>query len=224
MKYSFSCGNRIYYYRKGGICLKNENLDELIKKYSRELVKMNGAHKEDSVTVTDVPESLSVALLSPSETNTTEDETPSYKAEEGNNNALEEAEESLSSVSDDTAPTAPEALIDNQKATSSATFFAEVATGENAYPVAGAKVVIYRGDNIYAFLESDETGRTKLIRLPAFSKENSLDAQSNEQSIEYLADIFSPGFVSQKGLVVSAVGESDIILNVLLVPEEERMS
>lgn len=225
MKYSFFYSNRIYYYRKGGISLKNENLDELIKKYSRELVSMGGSQHTESITVTDVPESLSVDLLTAPKPNPDEDQTASYEAEITDNKAPEEpSEEAYEKESEKQASPVPEVLINEEKATSCASFFAEIFTGEGAFPVAGAKVVVYRGDNIYAFLETDERGRTKLIRLPAFSKENSLEPESSKQTVEYLADVFSPGFVSQKGLTVSAVGGSDIVLSVFLVPEEERMS
>lgn len=120
--------------------------------------------------------------------------------------------------------TAPSVILPEGEATSSATFFARVFTGENTYPVAGARVVIYRGDNIYAFLETDKNGRTKSVKLPAFSESNSLEPENENQSIAYNADIFASGFTSQKGLLVSAVGGSEIVLNVLLVPEEEGLS
>lgn len=199
--------------------MKNENLDELIKKYSTELIRMGNMQNPQGITVTDVPETASEGLFTPDEDIASGKKEAVSEAEAQGNitpseNAYEEAEaEDLP----------PEVIIDGQKATSFASFKAEVFTGEGAFPVSGAKIVVYRGDNIYAFLESDENGKTRLIRLPAFNKENSLDPASTKQSLGYLADVFSPGFVSQKGLTVSAVGGSDILLNVLLVPEEERM-
>ena len=124
----------------------------------------------------------------------------------------------------DEATTAPSVMLPDGEANSSANFFARVFTGESTYPVAGARVVIYRGDNIYAFLETDENGRTKSVKLPAFSESNSLEPENENQSIAYNADIFASGFTSQKGLLVSAVGGSEIVLNVLLVPEKEGLS
>lgn len=118
----------------------------------------------------------------------------------------------------------PKVIFPEGEATASADFFARVFTGEGAYPVKSARVVVYRGDNIYAFLETDGEGSTKRVKLPAFKESNSLDPDSENRSLEYLADVFASGFTSQKELVVSAVGGSEIVLNVLLVPEEERLS
>lgn len=117
----------------------------------------------------------------------------------------------------------PSVLMPEGEATSSATFFARVFTGEGSYPVQGAKVVLYRGDNIYSFLETDENGRTKTVKLPAFAESNSLEPDNENQSISYNADVFAESFTPQKGLLVSAVGGSEIVLNVLLVPQEERL-
>lgn len=118
----------------------------------------------------------------------------------------------------------PSVSFPEGEATSSANFFARVFTAENAYPVEGAKVVVYRADNIYAFIETDSEGKTKTVKLPAFEKSNSLDKDNIYQSIDYFADVFAVGFTPQKGLQVSAVGGSDMVLNVILIPEEEGLS
>ena len=125
----------------------------------------------------------------------------------------------------DTSPAVKEPAVSfpEGEATSSATFFARVFTAENAYPIEGAKVVVYRGDNIYAFLETDGEGRTKTVKLPAFEESNSLEEDNRYQSIDYFADVFAAGFVTQKALLVSSVGGSDIVLNVLMIPEEEGL-
>lgn len=127
------------------------------------------------------------------------------------------------SINTSPAVRAPEVSFPEGEATSSASFFARVFTAENAYPIEGAKVVVYRGDNIYAFVETDSEGRTKTVSLPAFEESNSLEEDNSRQSIDYYADVFSAGFVTQKGLLVSAVGGSDIVLNVLMIPEEEEI-
>ena len=117
----------------------------------------------------------------------------------------------------------PQVLLPEGEADSSATFSARVFTAEGAYPIEGAKVVVYRGDNIYAFIETDSEGRTKAVRLPAFAEENSLEEDNPLKSIDYFADVFAAGFVTQKALLVSAVGGSDITLDVLMVPDKEGL-
>ena len=107
--------------------------------------------------------------------------------------------------------------------TSTAEFSAAVFSGDYTYPVEGARIVIYREDNIYAFLETDANGITKKITLPSFEKENSLEADNPDRSVDYFADIFAEGFIPQKGLLVSAVGGSEVFLKVIMVPESERV-
>lgn len=214
---------------KGGVILNPDNLDEIIKKYSEALMEMGDAYggevpretKKDaeSVSKTDSDEPYR-------ETTTESQETK--KTANAINTAAETQKNTLPEASDDTVNTAPAVReptvsFPEGEATSSATFFAGVFTAENAYPVEGAKVVVYRGDNIYAFLETDGEGRTKKIKLPAFKESNSLDENSEYQSIDYMADVFATGFIPQKELLVSSVGGSDIVLNVLLIPEEEGL-
>lgn len=118
---------------------------------------------------------------------------------------------------------APSVMLPEGEMTDFAYFTANVFSGEETYPVEKAKIVIYRGDNIYAFLSTDESGKTKKIKLPAFNRENSLESDNPDKTVSYQADIFAEGFVAQKGLLVDAVGGSDIVLKVILVPEEERI-
>lgn len=212
---------------KGGVILNPDNLDEIIKKYSEALMEMGDVYggevpretKKDaeSVSKTDSDEPYR-------ETATESQETK--KSANAINTAAETQKNTLPEASDDTVNTAPAVReptvsFPEGEATSSATFFTRVFTAEGAYPVEGAKVVVYRGDNVYAFLETDGEGRTKAVKLPAFPENNSLEEDNRYQSIEYFADVFARGFVTQKGLLVSSVGGSDIVLNVLMIPEEE---
>ena len=107
--------------------------------------------------------------------------------------------------------------------TSTSEFFASVFAGEQAYPIEGARVVVYRDDNIFAFLETDRNGATKRVALPSFERENSLEADSAQRSVDYYADVFAEGFIPQKELLVSAVGGSEAFLRVLMIPESERV-
>lgn len=145
-------------------------------------------------------------------------------AEKGVYDENREQSEEESAVDGDEKPMqAPSVMLPEGEATDFANFSAAVFSGEETYPVEGARIVVYRGDNIYAFLSTDSNGKTKSIKLPAFSRENSLVSDNPDKTVNYQADIFAEGFYAEKGLLVSAVGGSDIILKVILVPEEERI-
>ena len=60
--------------------------------------------------------------------------------------------------------------------------------------------------------------------IPAFEKENSLQADNPDKAIDYQADIFAEGFIAKENLLVSAVGGSDIVLEAELVPESEGIT
>ncbi len=196
----------------------------MIKKYSQSLVEMGmtygGEAKKEAVE----------PLKTENESISEEATTSSNEAENAKNAAetVAETPENTSIEVEDVntypAVSPPAVNFAEGDATSFAPFVAVVYSGEGAYPVAGARVVVYRGDNIYAFLTTDENGRTKTARLPAFPESNSLESDNPEQSIDYSADVFAEGFIARKGLLVSAVGGSDILLKVIMIPEEERIS
>lgn len=204
-----------------------ENLDELIKKYKDALDEMGKIYGGESQN-----ENIDSPLNEQNGAKETlsEEETSSYsKEEEEPLNDADTAEiegftsESENEPYNETSDDAPSVIFPEGEATSFSYFIANVFSGDEVYPVEGAKVVVYRGDNIYAFLSTDENGKTERIRLPAFEKENSLEADNPDKTVEYQADVFAEGFNAQKGLVVSAVGESEILLRVILVPENERI-
>lgn len=200
-----------------------DNLDEVIEKYSRVLIEMGATYGGE------VPEKESAEALKTKNEEVSQKEDNDLPKKENplippEMSEKEEETEPPEEVDTEPAVKPPSVTLPEGNADSFAQFFARVFTGEGAYPVKGAKVVIYRGDNIYAFLETDSNGSTKKVKLPSFSKENSLEPENENQSIEYNADVFANGFTTQKGLLVSAVGGSEIVLNVLLVPEEERLN
>lgn len=104
-----------------------------------------------------------------------------------------------------------------------ALFTARVFAGDSVYPIPGAKILIYLGKELHAFLITNEEGETPWIRLASYPKENSLEPLNTQQSLDYYADVYAPGFTERKGLLVSAVGGSKIILRVPLTPQEERI-
>lgn len=202
-----------------------ENIDEIIKKYSDDLLRMGkayGGEAPESYTTPSEKEneesSVVAASNSDEEENTKE---PPETAEIQPSEAV--VGDESASVDTEPAVKPPAVAFPEGDADSSATFTAVVFSGEGTYPVEGARVVVYRGDKIYAFLVTDNNGTTKKVKLPAFAKENSLEEENPEQSIEYFADVFAEGFISQKSLLVSSVGGSDILLRVLMVPEGEKV-
>lgn len=211
---------------KGGIILNPDNLDEIIKKYSEALMEMGqtygGEVQLEGRKLTEKASKIGYGkTLQKATTDSSQKEKAVETAETDENDKENDASGDETADTDNKAPTVS---FPQGEATSSASFFAGVFTAENAYPIEGARVVVYRADNIYAFLETDGEGKTKTVKLPAFEESNSLDKDSEYQNIDYLADVFAEGFRAQKGLLVSSVGGSDIVLNVLMVPEEEGLS
>lgn len=202
-----------------------ENFDDIIKKYTEELEKMGqnyGGEVEKVVKTSLKTENESV--YEEASTDLNERENAANEAEIAETAAENDGTNAVNAqVNTDPAVNEPAEENAQSEATSSATFSAAVFSGEGAYPVEGARIVVYRDDNIYAFLQSDENGRTKKVQLPAFDKENSLTPDNPESNIDYFADVFAEGFISQKELLVSSVGGSEILLRVLLVPDEERI-
>ena len=196
----------------------------MIKKYSQSLVEMGliygGEIEKDSTTSPNTENKTAFEeTTSSSEEAPNPPKSPETAAETAENASIE-----VEDVNTDPAVSPPSVDFPEGEATSSAAFSAVVFSGAETYPVANARVVVYRGDNIYAFVTTDENGKTKAVRLPAFDESNSLESDNPRRSIDYFADVFAEGFITQKGLLVSAVGGSNIVLNVLMIPEEERIS
>lgn len=194
-----------------------DNLDDMIKKYARELELMGKsyggeAEKMPLMSPEIQPESVLQKVTPYSEIAEYDENDPKTGAESPENSQVEE-----NNVTEEEIPS------DEAAMTSTAEFSAAVFSGDYTYPVQGARIVVYRKDNIYAFLESDENGATKKITLPTYEKANSLEADNPDRSVDYFADVFADGFTPQKGLLVSAVGGSDIFLKVLMVPAGERI-
>ena len=104
-----------------------------------------------------------------------------------------------------------------------AVFYARVFTGDSAYPLKGAKVVLRRDGQLTAFLISDKNGETPKVKIPAYPKENSLEPFSENQRLDYLADVYMTGFTTRKDLLVSAVGGAEVVLDVQMSPVSERI-
>ncbi len=215
----------------------------MIEQYTKQLLEMGKLHGGEAAPATVEDEKVEVPAKKASE-----DEAPSEKEtfqqppeinEEENiyeNKADALSQEDIGEIirQQEEKKTMLENELENQtqlndtaeeeKLSSQASFVARVFAGENIYPVADAKVIIYQGDKIFAFVTTDENGSTKKITLPAYPMQNSLEAENTEQTSDYMADVFAPGFVPKKGILVSTVGESEVILDVFMTPESERIN
>ena len=106
--------------------------------------------------------------------------------------------------------------------TDNASFFATVRSGGGAFPVPNAKIIIGRDDTVVSFLVTDENGETPKVFLPAYNEKDSL---SNETAkvVNYYADVYATGFQTKRNLPVIASGGAEIVLNIELTPDEERV-
>lgn len=216
---------------------ESENLDKLIEEYSKKL--MSSIPKEQIVKSSvntkaeteSQKEQKSLPMTENDEENTDTENTEADIVE--SENVPEEEPESFTPSAQESMPeeqlktmqmntTEPEPIPTDPENFS--TFLARVFTGGGAFGVPGAKVVLYRGDVLHSFLTTDESGETKRIKLESYPEENSLEPLSDEQRLNYSADVFADGFTEKRGLLVSAVGGADIILTVELTPESEGIN
>lgn len=100
-------------------------------------------------------------------------------------------------------------------------FQAQVFTGNQAFPVHEARVMLTRNGEIECFLLTDESGQTQVIETHAPPRENSLEPYSSNKSMDYRANVFAEGYVPLNDLLVSQVGSAFSLLNAELVPESE---
>lgn len=179
----------------------SRELDRLINEYSASLLKTYEKRdpllKEETIKAAEPPllDEAEAAEAPPEESGTEpQTEIEAQKAEETNEDAL----------------------------TDTATFFATVRTGGGAYPVPNAKIIVGKDDSIVSFLITDGNGDTPKVSLPAYPREDSLSSET-ARTVNYFADVYRSGFQDKKNLPVSAVGGAEIVLNVELTPNEERM-
>ncbi len=193
------------------------NLDKLIEEYSKKLMdsipeeqlRKSSINTEPTVTVKEEQQTAeSTAEESPAEDIPEENEAAPAKEER-----VEEEKEEGTIIPD--VDTDPENY---------STFVARVFSGGGAYPVPEAKVVLYRGDTLEAFLTTDKSGETPQIKIASYPEKNSLEPLSDEQRLNYSADVFADGFTEKKNLLISAVGGADVVLNVELTPESEGIN
>lgn len=188
-----------------------ENLDKLIKKYSLSLMQTYDKRNRDLREETaEKGKSMETGAETELETDAV-----SVFAEERETAANDEADT-------ETINAETQSSKEEEEMTGTASFFATVRTGGGAYPVENAKIIIGREDTVVSFLVTDENGDTPKVTLPAYPESDSLSYETAKE-VMYFADVYATGFQEKKNLPVSAVGGAEIVLNVELVPNEERM-
>ncbi len=187
----------------------DRNLDEMIKLYSDELMSYAKEHNSESLVIKNTPKE-----------NTQSYEAVQSEEEEGNEELPQEKEEEKTQEKGEPLRELPS----EEDMENFAYFRGRVFTGFGAFPVENAKVVLYKNDVLYAFLVTDKNGETIRIKIEAFPEKNSLEPLSDEQKVDYSADVYADGFTEKKNLLVSAVGGSEVVLDVELTPESEAIS
>ena len=193
----------------------DKDFDELISKYTDDLLKLKEKWSQWGI-VTEEPQTDITQTETPTDEIYSEvtDELPVVEdAPKDTAVKPDEEKENISPAMD-----LPVANPENF-----ALFRANVYSGNQAYAVPGAKISIYLDGKLHAFLITDENGATKQIKLESYPKINSFIPESTQQTVDYSADIFAEGFAEKKGLLVSAVGGSDILLSTELTPLSERI-
>ncbi len=215
----------------------SQDFDFLISKYSEDLMEMKEKWSkwgivteekkeeekaEEAVPVVALTETVPEEINTESETEEREKDRSSLQTEETDSTlptAEAEAElEAQPEASKTSYSALPKAAPENY-----AYFTARVFSGEQAYPIESAKVLLYLDGNLHTFLITNESGETPRVKIESAPAENALIPNSNDQELDYSADVYANGFQEKKGLLVSAVGDSDIVLNVQLTPLSERI-
>lgn len=192
---------------------KERDLDELISKYTSDLVKLKEKwSKWGIVTEKPVPEEDTADIDEPEaeeENYISSDTAPQYTA----------ADPEIS----DKPNISPSEEIPLADPENFAYFSAKVFSGNQAYPVANAKVSVYLDGKLHIFLITDENGETKRVKLQSFPATNAFIPENTQQVLDYTAEIHAEGFATEKNLLVSAVGGSDILLTAEMTPLSERI-
>ncbi len=207
----------------------SQDFDFLISKYSEDLMQMKEKWSKWGIVTeekkktpeeeeTDSEPSVSTVALTDGEDPAPTEEAPAEADAPEEDPVQEETAESPQE-------TPPQPPSDYPKASPEfyANFQARVFSGEQAYPISGAKVLIYLEGKLHTFLITNENGETQNVKIESSPGENALIPNSENQQLDYAADVYADGFIPRKGLLVSAVGDSDILLTVQLTPEPERI-
>ena len=201
----------------------NGTFENMIRRYSEELLKMS---REKALP--DPPEEI---IQTPFTESAAEEGSEKEESEAEDEKA--DTEEKRQDISDipgieaadfyrkDTEDFPPFSLEEPENF---AYFTARISAGTNAFPVENAKVLVIKDNKLFVFLTTDSDGLTQRVRLPSYPEANSFEPESDEQYVEYKAEVYAEGFSPKKDLLVSAVGGSDIVLDVQMTPLDERVN
>lgn len=194
----------------------DKDIDKLISQYTDDLLKLKEKWTQMGIATQDETE------------NTAEDETPeenteSAPPEEDEEDYVENYPDTAVKPDDEQENISPVSDLPLANPENFALFTAKVYSGSQAYAVPNAKISIYLDGKLHTFLITDENGSTKQIKLESYPAINNFIPDSEKQTIDYSADIFADGFIGRRGLLVSAVGGSDILLSTELTPLSERI-
>lgn len=182
--------------------MNSDSFQSKIKKYADELLKMNKDRPSDYKETPKVTKKENAPA---------EDE-------------ISSKEEEISLSEEETVEITGTDEAVKEKTDDFAYFSARVFTGNNAYPVKNARVIITRDNKLFTYLSTDKSGTTGRIKLPSYPESNSLTPDSDRQSIEYRGEVYAVGFTPRKNLLISAVGGSDIVLDIQMTPLSERVN
>ena len=189
---------------------KERDLDELISKYTSDLVKLKEKWSKWGIVTENAPP----AEKTEANANEESPETSDISKPQDTAADPEISDKPNISPSEEIPLADPENL---------AYFSAKVFSGNQAYPVANAKVSVYLDGKLHIFLITDENGETKRVKLQSFPATNAFIPENTQQVLDYTAEIHAEGFATEKNLLVSAVGGSDILLTAEMTPLSERI-
>lgn len=202
----------------------NGTFENMIKRYSEELLKMNREK-----TLPDPPVELLEPVFAQASTEESADDEEADRETVTEETVSEESRQDISDIPGienadfyrENRETFPPFTLDDPE--DFAYFTARVFTGNNAYPIENARVLVIKDDKLFTFLSTDSDGMTKRVKLPSYPEINSFEPENDEQFVEYTAEVYAQGFTPKKDLLVSAVGGSDIVLDVQMTPLDERV-
>ena len=189
---------------------KERDLDELISKYTSDLVKLKEKWSKWGIVTENAPPAEKT------EANTNEESPETYDSSKPQDTAADPEASDKPNIS----PSEEIPLADPENF---AYFSAKVFSGNRAYPVANAKVSVYLDGKLHIFLITDENGETKRVKLQSSPATNAFIPENTQQVLDYTAEIHAEGFATEKNLLVSAVGGSDILLTAEMTPLPERI-
>ena len=192
----------------------DKELDELISKYTEDLINLRNKWKDLGITPPEEPSDELKDITPVTESPPTGVEQEDSKNDNADETETADTKKESPAVADDIPEADPENF---------SYFSAAVYSGNQAYAIPNAKISVYLDGKLHAFLITDENGKTKKIKLGSYPEINTFSPESQEQRVDYYADIYADGFTPKKGLLVSAVGGSDILLNAELTPLSERI-